>query len=202
MHIGGPRECPQHALRSPNATRLHRVDDSGRDMRFLISVLDVAYAAEGAGVACVLAESWTAPAPVAELSKHVACYPAKYEPGRFYRRELPLLRMLIDGLEFLPSVFVIDAYVWLGAKDKPGLGAHLYESVGRAVPVVGVAKTPFRDDTWSAQVLRGKGRRPLFVTSAGLDQRRAAESVLGMHGKHRIPTLLQRADHLARAAAR
>ena len=170
-------------------------------MGFLISVLDVAYAAEGAGVACVLVESWTAPAPLAELSKHVVCNPAKYEPGRFYRRELPLLRILIDGLEFLPSVFVIDGYVWLGAKNKPGLGAHLYESVGRAVPVVGVAKTSFRDDTWSAQVLRGKSRHPLFVTSAGLDQRRAAEFVLGMHGKHRIPTLLQRADHVARAAA-
>jgi deoxyribonuclease V len=182
--------------------REHRIDDLGRDMGFLISVLDVAYAAEGAGVACVLAESWTAPAPVAELSKHVACNSAKYEPGRFYRRELPLLRILIDGLDFLPSVFVVDGYVWLEAKNKPGLGAHLYESIGRAVPVVGVAKTPFRDDTWSAQVLRGKSRHPLFVTSAGLDQRRAAEFVLGMHGKHRIPTLLQRADHLARAAAR
>jgi deoxyribonuclease V len=170
-------------------------------MGFLIAVLDVAYAAEGAGVACVLADSWTAPTPAAELSKYVACIPAKYEPGRFYRRELPLLRTLIDSLEFLPSVMIIDGYVWLGAKNQPGLGAYLYESVGGAIPVVGVAKTPYRSDTWSAQVLRGKGRHPLFVTSAGLDQRRAAEFVLGMHGKHRIPTLLQRADHLARAAA-
>ena len=68
-------------------------------------------------------------------------------------------------------------------------------------PVVGVAKTRFRDDTWSARVLRGTSRRPLFVTAAGLDQTRAAELVLGMHGKHRIPSLLQRADRLAGAAA-
>jgi len=173
-------------------------------MGFLISILDVAYAAESAGAACVLAESWNAPAPAAEFSKHVACMPAKYEPGRFYERELPLLRTLIaliDGLEFRPSVFVIDGYVWLGAKNKPGLGAHLFQSVGRAIPVVGVAKSPFGADTWSAQVLRGKSRRPLFVTSVGLDQGKAAELVSVMHGKHRIPTLLQRADHLARAAA-
>ena len=170
-------------------------------MGSLISILDVAYAAEAAGVACVLAESWTAAAPAAELSKQVAGIPANYEPGRFYQRELPLLQALIDGLDVRPSVFVIDGYVWLGAEDKPGLGAHLFESVGRAIPVVGVAKNPYRDDTWSAQVRRGKSRHPLFVTSAGLYQRRAADLVLGMHGKHRIPTLLQRVDHLARAAA-
>ena len=170
-------------------------------MGLLISVLDVAYAAEAAGVACVLAESWTAPAPLAEISKRVACTPAKYEPGCFYKRELPLLRTLIDGLESAPAVFVIDGYVWLGSKNKLGLGAHLFESVGRTIPVVGVAKTPYRDDAWSAQVLRGKSRHPLFVTAAGLDQTIAAGLVFGMHGKHRIPTLLQRADHLARAAA-
>jgi len=168
-------------------------------MGYHISVLDVAYAAEVAGVACVLAESWTASAPTAEISKRVACTPAKYEPGRFFKRELPLLLALIDDLQFRPAVFVIDGYVWLGASRTPGLGAHLFESVGRTIPVVGVAKTPYRDDTWSAQVLRGKSRHPLFVTAAGLDQTRAAELVLGMHGNHRIPTLLHRADHLARA---
>jgi deoxyribonuclease V len=166
-----------------------------------IAVLDVAYRATAAGVACVLADSWTAPAPAAEIGKHVACMPANYEPGRFYKRELPLLRTMIDGLEFRPAALVIDGYVWLGATSEPGLGAHLFESVGQAIPVVGVAKTRFRDDTWSARVLRGTSRRPLFVTAAGLDQTRAAELVLGMHGKHRIPSLLQRADRLAGAAA-
>jgi len=170
-------------------------------MSFVISVLDVAYAGRAAGVACVLAQGWSASAPTAEISKRVACTPVKYQPGHFYKRELPLLRTLIDDLKCWPAVFVIDGYVWLGAKNKPGLGARLYESVDRAVPVVGVAKSPFRNDTWSAQVLRGKSRHPLFVTAAGLDQTRAAELVVSMHGKHRIPTLLQRADHLARAAA-
>jgi deoxyribonuclease V len=170
-------------------------------MGSIIAVLDVAYLAEAAGVACVLADSWTAAAPAVEISKHVACVPAHYEPGSFYKRELPLLRTVIDGLECRPAVFVIDGYVWLGAAGKPGLGAHLFESVGRATPVVGVAKSPYRDDTWSAQVLRGQSRRPLFVTAAGLDQTRAAELVFGMHGEHRIPSLLQRADHLAGAAA-
>jgi len=175
--------------------------DQGSHISSFIAVLDVAYLAKAAGVACVLADSWTAPAPVVEISKHVACILAKYESGCFYKRELPLLRTMIDGLECRPAVFVIDGYVWLGATNKPGLGAHLFESVGRAIPVVGVAKSRYRDDTWSARVLRSKSRRPLFVTAAGLDQTRAAELVLRMHGKHRIPSLLQRADRLAGAAA-
>jgi len=170
-------------------------------MGLLISVLDVAYAAEAAGVACVLAANWTAPAPAAEFSKRVACTPARYEPGCFYKRELPLLQTLIADLELRPAVLVIDGYVWLGADNKPGLGAHLFESVGRAIPVVGVAKTAYRDDTWSVPVLRGKSRHPLLVTAAGMDQARAASLVLAMHGNYRMPTLLQRADHLARAAA-
>ena len=170
-------------------------------MGFFLAALDVAYVAKAAGVGCVLADSWTAPTPAAEISKHVACIPAQYEPGAFYKRELPLLLALIDGLECRPEVFVIDGYVWLGAAGKAGLGAHLFESLGQAIRVVGVAKTPYRDDNWSARVLRGKSRRPLFVTAVGLDQTKAAELVSGMHGEHRIPTLLGRADHLARAAA-
>jgi deoxyribonuclease V len=171
-------------------------------MGFRICILDVAYAAEAAGVAGVLAESWAAAAAVAEISKRVASVPAKYEPGHFYRRELPLLQGLIACLECRPAVFVIDGYVWVGANNRPGLGAYLFESVGQAIPVVGVAKTPFRDDIWSTRVLRGKSRRPLFVTAAGLDQTSAAGLVKGMHGEHRIPTLLHRADHLARSAAK
>jgi len=170
-------------------------------MSALISILDVAYTAEAAGVACVLAESWQAPAAAGEITKRVACTPAKYEPGSFYKRELPLLLSLIDAFEFQPAMLVIDGYVWLGAENKPGLGAHLFERMGRVTPVVGIAKTPYRDDTLSAEVLRGKSRRPLFVTAAGFDQARAAALVLAMHGKHRIPTLLQRADRLARIAA-
>lgn len=172
----------------------------GYAMGFLIAVLDTAYAAEAAGVACVLAESWTATAPAAEISKRMVCTPAKYRPGSFYERELPLLRALIDGLESRPAVLVIDGYVWLGARNKPGLGAHLFESVGRTIPVVGIAKSSYRNDTWSVRVFRGKSRNPLFVTAAGLDQTSAAGRVLSMYGKHRIPALLQRVDHLARAA--
>jgi deoxyribonuclease V len=165
-----------------------------------IVFLDVAYAADAAGVACVLAGAWTSATPAAKISDCVACAPAAYVPGEFYKRELPLLRSVIDGLSIRPAVIVVDGYVWLGDNEAPGLGARLYEALRSTVPVVGIAKTPYRDDTWSERIYRGNSRRPLYVTSAGIGNAEAAGFVASMHGGHRIPTLLQQVDHLARAA--
>jgi deoxyribonuclease V len=169
-------------------------------MSALIAILDAAYTPDAAGVGCVLAEGWNAPAATAELAKHIPGAPQRYEPGSFYKRELPLLLAMIHGLPERPDAYVIDGYVWLGP-GKPGLGAHLFERLGSGVPVVGAAKTPFRGDTWSALVLRGQSQRPLHVTAAGMDTAEAAALVSGMHGEHRVPTLLRLADRLAREAA-
>src|SRR5262245_51970911 len=136
-----------------------------------------------------------------ELSRCLPCAPPDYVPGQFYKRELPLLRAVIDGLTSRPSMLVIDGYVWLGATDAPGLGAHLFEELHAATPIVGVAKTEYRNDTWSERVYRGKSRKPLYVTAAGVETARAAALVASMHGKHRIPTLLKQVDRLARAVA-
>jgi deoxyribonuclease V len=163
-----------------------------------IAILDAAYASNTSGVACVLADAWTAATAVAALCRRFAGTPAAYVPGEFYKRELPLLRAVIGGLCPRPAAIVIDGYVWLGADGTPGLGGHLFQALRPAIPVIGVAKTQFRGDTWST--CRGNSRRPLYVTAAGLDVAAAAALVSGMHGLNRIPTLLQRADCLARAA--
>ena len=165
-----------------------------------IAVLDAAYAEDAAGVACVLAEGWTEAAPRAEITRRFAVAPAAYVPGEFYKRELPLLRSVIDDLGSTPAVVVIDGYVWLGADGTRGLGAHLFEALRSTIPVIGVAKTRYRDDTWSERVCRGQSRRPLYVTAAGVSNATAAGLISGMHGDHRMPTLLQRADRLARRA--
>jgi deoxyribonuclease V len=165
-----------------------------------IAVVDVAYTADAAGVACVLADSWLTAAAQTEISRCFACAPAAYVPGEFYKRELPLLRAVIDDLRPLPAVIVIDGYVWLGADGAPGLGAHLFEALQSAIPIIGVAKTQYRGDTWSERICRGKSRKLLYVTAAGVDGATAARLISGMHGEHRIPTLLQRADRVARAA--
>ena len=128
----------------------------------------------------------------------VAGEPEAYAPGEFFKRELPLLLLVLNSISTAISVVVIDGYVWLGADEKPGLGVHLFKLFG--VPVIGVAKTKFRDDTWSEKVFRPGSIRPLFVTSIGMATTAATNCIMQIHGNHRIPTILRDVDQTARAA--
>jgi deoxyribonuclease V len=161
----------------------------------MIACVDVDYRDDEAQAACVLLRDWT---DAVGAGVHVERFAgvAPYQPGHFYRRELPcLLAVLAKVREPLDAV-IVDGYVWL--RDRtPGLGAHLYEALGRAVAVVGVAKTRFASAAAEA-VVRGSSRRPLFVTAAGMDLADAADRVRRMHGPFRIPTLLRRVDQLCR----
>jgi len=124
---------------------------------------------------------------------------APYEPGSFYRRELPCLLAVLERLPPpRPELLVIDGYVWLDAAGTKGLGAHLSDALGGA-RVIGVAKTAYRGAAFAARVLRGTSQSPLFVTSVGIEPSEAAALVAAMHGPHRIPTLLRRVDQLARS---
>jgi deoxyribonuclease V len=168
-----------------------------------IAILDVHYPASGARAACVLAESWQSAVP---LSAHVVNIEAvaDYEPGQFYRRELPCLMAVLERLPALPDVVVVDAYVWLSGEGREGLGAYLHEALGWRVPVVGIAKTAFAELAGSkvaAEVCRGESKRPLFVTAAGMDLSTAVESVRAMAGPYRVPDLVKLADHLSRSGA-
>lgn len=164
-----------------------------------LAFLDVHYTDRGARAACVVAESWTSLAP---LSTHVVEIASvqDYEPGAFYKRELPCLFEVLATLPAPADVLVVDGYVWLLDAAHPGLGAHLHEAL--RTPVVGVAKTAFRDAGTApmvARVLRGASQRPLFVTAVGIDTATAAAHVRSMAGEHRMPTLLAAVDGLARS---
>jgi len=119
-----------------------------------------------------------------------------YRPGEFYRRELPPLRAVLQGMGGL-GLLVVDGYVDLDPGGRPGLGAHAHEVL--AIPVIGVAKSAFRTATHAIPVLRGASKHPLFVTSAGIPRADAAELVRLMAGRFRVPDALRRADQLARA---
>ena len=120
---------------------------------------------------------------------------APYEPGSFYRRELPCIRAALSELAFVPDIVVVDGHVWLGP-GVPGLGARLRDADPRIKTVVGVAKTLFRDAP-ARPVLRGSSKAPLYVDECG-EPVDAAARVAAMHGAHRIPTLLAACDRLAR----
>lgn len=163
----------------------------------MILAADVHYFGAGARAAGVLFADWDAAAPTAELSLDIDRV-AAYEPGAFYRRELPCLAALLAQLDALPACVVVDGHVWLDGDGRPGLGARLWESLQRRVAVVGVAKTRFVDTPAEAEVLRGAGARPLYVTAAGMDPALARAAVARMAGAHRLPDVLKRADRLAR----
>ena len=94
---------------------------------------------------------------------------------------------------------IIDGQMWL-REGQPGPGARLHEALGARKVVIGVAKAAFAGGS-AVPVLRGDSSRPLYVTAAGTNAHGAAKLVRGMHGPHRVPTLLKRADQLARGHA-
>jgi deoxyribonuclease V len=137
-----------------------------------------------------------------------------YVPGNFYKRELPHIRTVVNlvvsmsGTELLEEplanlrlepeeidAIFIDGYVDLD--DDPGLGRHVYGEFDGVIPIIGVAKTKFKG-VRAAEVLRGKSKKPLFVTAAGMSREDAAAMVADMHGPYRMPTLLKETDRLTR----
>jgi len=163
----------------------------------MIACVDVDYRDDSAIAACVLFRDWADAVSTAEHVRRIDRV-EPYQPGQFYKREMPcLLAVLAEVAEPLETV-VVDGYVWLADEGTPGLGAHLFEELGAAVPVIGVAKTRFASARAARPVLRGDSQRPLFVTAAGMDIEEAAQHVRAMHGEFRIPTLLKRVDHLCR----
>lgn len=165
-------------------------------MHPMYACLDASYREDKTAAACVLFRDWRDDRSAGELTAFVDGV-SPYIPGRFYLRELPALLAVLDKLAVPVEIFVVDGFVWLDTKGSPGLGAHLYEAVGSEMPVIGVAKSRFRSAP-AVEVKRGRGRRPLFISAAGIHVRQAAECIRNMHGPHRLPTLLRRADELSR----
>lgn len=123
---------------------------------------------------------------------------APYEPGAFYKRELPCILALLEKMETPPYLVVIDGYVTLGPNAVDGLGMHLYRALNEEIPVIGVAKNRFKDTPQEAELRRGESKHPLYVTAVGVSQESAKAFIRWMHGAHRMPTLLTAVDRLCR----
>jgi deoxyribonuclease V len=167
----------------------------------MLIAVDVQYAELAVVTAAVGFIEWSDPTSTLECVLRAEVTPDPYEPGAFYKRELPFLREVVALVERRHPVeaVVIDGHVWL-REGQPGLGARLHEALGARKVVIGVAKAAFAGGS-AVPVLRGDSSRPLCVTAAGTNAHGAAELVRGMHGPHRVPTLLKRADQLARGHA-
>jgi deoxyribonuclease V len=162
----------------------------------MILALDAHYRQDDSGrVAAVAFNDWTDNRPAEEYYTEIT-HAEPYRPGEFYLRELPGLLEIIEKVGEKPDMIVVDGYAWLG-RDRPGLGARLWESLGRTVPVIGVAKSPFKGAP-ALEVEHGGSWRHLYVTAAGIDQVKAAEAIRSMHGAHFMPEMLRLVDRLSR----
>lgn len=175
----------------------------GRKTSKMKVVLDVDYR-EGdtyAVASAIAFNDWSDGSPLETISIKVSPV-APYEPGAFYKRELPCLLKVLTALSAKRpeaiSEIVVDSYVTL-EPGRPGLGYKLYEALNKTIPVIGVAKTHYKDAD-AVQVVRGQSLSPLYVTAVGTDVVAAASNIKNMHGLFRIPTLLKTVDQTCRTA--
>ncbi len=164
-----------------------------------ILAVDVDYHGSSANVAGVSFERWDDDEPKNIYTSRVEEV-SDYVPGRFFERELPCILALLAEHSLSPDVIVVDGYVYLDGVEKHGLGKHLYDALDGAVIVIGVAKRAFSDIDHEFALYRGASKNPLYVTAVGMDARDARDAIAKMHGKHRNPTLLKKADQVCREA--
>ncbi|PSF07586.1 endonuclease V [Marinobacter fuscus] len=165
----------------------------------MILAVDVQYLNESAHVAGIAFDSWEDE----EAQKEYTSFVKKvepYEPGFFYKRELPCILALLEEFSLKPNVIIVDGHVYLDGKSRPGLGKRLYDALVDKPEIIGVAKKSYADLESGHEIFRGKSKKPLYITTTG-NLELAKSSIKNMFGKNRIPVLLKQVDQLCREEA-
>ncbi len=158
-------------------------------------IIDVSYQNNKAKVVGGFFENWN-DEQFLKINENTVNEIQEYIPGEFYKRELPcILEFLnefdLNGIEFI----IIDGFTYLNDNYKKGLGAYLFENLNKTIPIIGVAKSKFYDNTKNViEIFRGESKNPLYVSSIGLDLLKAATLIKNMHGNHRLPHLIKLVD--------
>jgi deoxyribonuclease V len=165
----------------------------------MILALDTYYQNNKAKTVCIRFPNWTDEHPANVLTEELDRV-EEYQPGAFYKRELPCILSILKKTTLQNTeAIIIDGYVLLDDTGKHGLGGYLYEALDREIPVIGVAKTNFANNTLhKGEVYRGDSQRPLYITTLGIPLETACTYIRSMHGAYRIPTLLKTLDTLTR----
>jgi deoxyribonuclease V len=163
----------------------------------MMACIDVYYYDDHALTACILFNNWTDSIPAAQIHA-TSSEIAPYIPGQFYLRELPCILKLLNLVTEDLEIILVDGYVWLEDYQSPGLGAYLYERLNEKTSVIGIAKNRYKQSKVASEVIRGKSKKPLYVTAIGIDQDIAANYIAKMHGEFRIPTLLKKVDQISK----
>ena len=122
----------------------------------------------------------------------------KYEPGKFYKRELPCILQILNRYKLNPKIVIIDGYVYLDGYRKKGLGGYLYDELNKDVKIIGVAKSRYYLISDEFAIYRRNSKKPLYITSAGIEIEKAKNLIKNMRGDYRIPDLLKIADRCSK----
>jgi deoxyribonuclease V len=161
----------------------------------MILAFDTYYFEDKAKTVCISFENWSDPVP-SGIEVEVMEGISEYEPGSFYKREMPCILSLLKRYNLKDvDLIIVDSYVLLDDAGKLGLGGHLYEHLDRAIPIIGVAKSRFNSNILNVkELLRGDSIKPLYISAIDIDLEEAYNLVQSMHGSYRMPTLLQILD--------
>ncbi len=165
----------------------------------MILAFDTYYYQNKAKTVCISFEDWGKEGNYQVFSEYLSDI-KEYVSGEFYKRELPCILSLLSKIELEKvDLIIIDGFVYLNDDNKLGLGAHLYNSLNKQIPIIGVAKRNFATiDRNKHKLFRGNSTNPLYITSIGIDLQIAAQNIKDMKGEFRIPTILKEVDKLSR----
>ena len=123
-----------------------------------------------------------------------------YVSGEFYKRELPCIQNILQKINLNDiEVVIIDGHIYVDDEGTFGLGGYTWESLDKKIPVIGVAKTSFfKNKNTVREVCRGESKKPLYVSSIGIDLDIASSLIKKMKGEYRIPTVLKELDRITK----
>lgn len=161
----------------------------------MILAFDTYYFDGKARTVCVSFENWTDSIPVG-IEFEIINEISEYQPGEFYKRELPCILSLLKRYKLNEvELIIVDSYVILDDEGKKGLGGHLYERLNKSIPIIGVAKSRFQSNKTNViELLRGDSIKPLYISATGIKLEKAYHFIRSMHGNFRMPTLLKILD--------
>ncbi len=161
----------------------------------MILAFDSYYYDNKARTVCVLFNHWEDAQPANILNETIEGV-MEYEPGAFYKRELPCILSLLKKVDLTTiDCIIVDGFVILDDEGKYGLGGYLFDELSKKIPIIGVAKSGFRSNKKHVKELfRGESSKPLYITAIGVELDLAYLKVQSMHGIYRMPTLLQIMD--------
>lgn len=163
----------------------------------MILAFDTYYTEKYAKTVCLVFHDWTDAEPT-NIFEEKLDEVEKYEPGSFYKRELPCILSLLKKVESEIkniTAIIVDGFVLLDDDDKLGLGGYLYKQLNSKIAVIGVAKSGFyRNKKNVKELLRGESKKPLYISAMGIELNSAFEHIKSMYGNYRMPKLLQILD--------